>query len=1356
MTGYSFLKTVRTLSVSVLGTVGIAAGSGSAIAQNVIVPDGTTDSVVSPFSNGSPDDVISGGFIDGSNLLHSFQEFNVAEERGAYFFTNPTNIENIFSRVTGSNASEIYGRLGTFGNSTPNLWLINPNGILFGSNAVLDVDGSFVASTANAVLIDGTIPFAASSVSENPGILQIDDSALFFNELSNARIENRSQVNLGASNISLHGLQDFEGLAVPNGESLIFASPEILINGGGLNALNGEIQLFSQNRVDFINSATAQADHILVATNQLSVEDGSQILAQFLDPRILSNVVIKDSEDSQSFEVSNIQDLQSLPTLEGGNISIFAREFVEVTGTDDSGQTASRIGTGAIGLLSNGGNVSIQTDRLGVREGGQITSNYISLSERNEGGGEIDIDAESIEIVGRNSAEKRRQSGFFVGNGYRFRLSTNGAVDLDSDSVNILDGAQVSLRLRPISISDDFQPFPGNITVRSNEATVSGTSSNGVASALSTNSIFSTALTNDTINIESEKLTIAEGGQINSFFTTIDADEVFLEDDAVVNSAVPVFSRRIPVVRLTSNAISIEDDAEIRGEIEVDSVRLQLRENASINGEVGISSEIDSGNGIQPDIDLEDILSFTPGVVGNININSDEVSMQDNASIRGDSITIESDEVLAQDNTSIFGDNITIGSGVITIKEQSQVLANQLDEGARSGGIFISTGRLDVLDSGRVSASAEGFNNSGGTVEIVAVDSVNVIADPISNAPAAILATADSPGRGGNISVESGSITILNGAQLSASLNGGGTGGSIRILARDSVTVEGTSDDGSPSQISAESNLNGGEFGILRSIRANSQSIQDVSTVLNGRMFIFSQATPSSIRSLGSDDIGGTNTITLTGDVVPIETGNAISQTGTGEDSTNIVNLNNPGVPTEKTSIFSQSAGTAQQVFLLNSSVPDDGLLIVGQSFGTNFDEAVAGGEVINSDAVVESLSNSFLTTLESILKLGINEEQADNEQLVNIIEGVDDVRQAFLNGAGEFYVVASAGDEFKIKDEIYTDTTFSQTESDDLFLIFAIRDGGDISIETGDLIVRDGASVSTALLGSAEGGSSASQLNIAADSILLENDATITATSETGAGGNVVIRTSDMALRNNSFLTAAATENAIGGNITVDARGFFTASNSNISSSSESRSGGNINISASSIRLEGDSDIQTDVASGDGNGGNIELSANSIIAFDDSDILANAQTGSGGRINLRTAGFFGNGFTSASLTADPSTLDGNDRVDVNATGGVDGEVVVPDVSFLENGLANLPDNLIVPDQLLANSCIARSTDGRGTLVETGRDGVYISPESVSAPSFSTGTVQSTALRTTDGTIEEPHEIYRLADGRLFMGKPCS
>jgi filamentous hemagglutinin family protein len=120
--------------------------------------------------NGINSDRIDGGAIRGSNLFHSFQEFNIDNGSGAYF-SNPESISNILSRVTGNNLSNILGTLGVLGNA--NLFLINPNGIVFGPNARLDVGGSFFASTADSILFENGVEFAASNP-EAPPLLTIN------------------------------------------------------------------------------------------------------------------------------------------------------------------------------------------------------------------------------------------------------------------------------------------------------------------------------------------------------------------------------------------------------------------------------------------------------------------------------------------------------------------------------------------------------------------------------------------------------------------------------------------------------------------------------------------------------------------------------------------------------------------------------------------------------------------------------------------------------------------------------------------------------------------------------------------------------------------------------------------------------------------------------------------------------------------------------------------------------------------------------------------------------------------------------------------------------------------------------
>ncbi len=217
----------------------IALEASCTLAQSNIVPDntlGTENSNVIPNFNGRPIEVIDGGALRGQNLFHSFVEFNVSEGRGAYFYS--PNVQNIVTRVTGSDLSAILGTLGTFGNSKPNLFFINPNGIIFGPNASLDVEGSFVATTAHAIGFGNTGIFSTKNPEAPSSLLTINPTALLFNQITGL-IQNNSTARAGSN---LAGFDAF-GLRVPNGKSLVLVGGNISMDGGQLNAYGGRVEL---------------------------------------------------------------------------------------------------------------------------------------------------------------------------------------------------------------------------------------------------------------------------------------------------------------------------------------------------------------------------------------------------------------------------------------------------------------------------------------------------------------------------------------------------------------------------------------------------------------------------------------------------------------------------------------------------------------------------------------------------------------------------------------------------------------------------------------------------------------------------------------------------------------------------------------------------------------------------------------------------------------------------------------------------------------------------------------------------------------------------------------------------------
>ncbi|KYC44156.1 hypothetical protein WA1_03190 [Scytonema hofmannii PCC 7110] len=196
---------------------------------------------------------------------------------------------------------------------------------------------------------------------------------------------------------------------------------------------------------------------------------------------------------------------------------------------------------------------------------------------------------------------------------------------------------------------------------------------------------------------------------------------------------------------------------------------------------------------------------------------------------------------------------------------------------------------------------------------------------------------------------------------------------------------------------------------------------------------------------------------------------------------------------------------------------------------------------------------------------------------------------------------------------------------------------------------------------------------------------------------------------------------------------------------------------------MRNDSDIRTDVASGQNQGGNIIITANSIIAFDDSDILAFARDGRGGNITLNTRAFFGSGYQAASRGINLEKLDGNNRVDVNATGAIaSGNIFIPDTSSIQNNLSELSQTPIDTNALIANSCIARSDQkSEGSFTITGAGGLPNRPGDASVSSYPTGDVRNVQTENASrpwqkgDPIVEPLGVYRLSSGQLVLSREC-
>ena len=204
--------------------------------QAQVVPDATLGAGKNSVTTTTGDRTdITGGLRRSSALFHSFDRFSIDTNRQVYF-ANPTGIRNIFSRVTGSSVSNIDGLLGVSGKA--NLFLMNPNGIIFGPNARLDVAGSFLATTANVLEFADGQRFAADGDRAVP------------------LVEVNIPIGLQVAANSPAMLNNQGNLAVGTGQSLTLAggntthTGSLTAPGGTVQVLGNQVTLADQARVD--------------------------------------------------------------------------------------------------------------------------------------------------------------------------------------------------------------------------------------------------------------------------------------------------------------------------------------------------------------------------------------------------------------------------------------------------------------------------------------------------------------------------------------------------------------------------------------------------------------------------------------------------------------------------------------------------------------------------------------------------------------------------------------------------------------------------------------------------------------------------------------------------------------------------------------------------------------------------------------------------------------------------------------------------------------------------------------------------------------------------------------------------
>jgi filamentous hemagglutinin family protein len=659
-----------------------------AIAQ--VTSDRTTNTTVT--ANGNNFKILN-GIEKGNNLFHSFSNFSVPTGGSASFdLVNTPNITTIFSRVTGSSVSNIDGLIRTLNSSNSvSLFLMNPNGIIFGQNAKLDIGGSFVGTTANSIKFPDGIEFSAVNPTVNPLLTMSIPVGLQMGS------------NPGAITVQgkgHNGTDAINGFFVPRYPNVV--NPQLQLQPGNmLGLIGGSITL---------NGATMK---IPDGRAELGSVQGNQFIPLSLTP---TGFMVNYAG------VKNFQDIH------------LTQSAIDVSG-------------------SNGGGIYIQARQVGVKDGSELLAH--TLGTNGIGKGIVIRASESLEL-----------------------LATQGTGAISSIMASVQPGA--SGKGGDITIeTPNFRMAYGALF----RAELYGRGQSG-------------NVTFQTQNFEMVGADVSKGMEDNGTDLSIGLSG----NRAVGNGGtLTIASERVRI----ANGARLRADMLGRASGQVGDINVQA-------AEVEISGIFQQGASYFNSWISSTVERNTVGQAGNITLNSERIRLTDSGAIRSDilgsgnggTVTLRATDI------EIAGFNETIGR---MSRVSSRMGFNSPNAVGNGGSVVVNTQQLKLRNGGQIGVSTFA-KGSAGNLTVNASESIEVIGaylpktgDPVASGLQAIV-DRDAVGKGGNITVVTPKLNIMNGGEITAAVFGNGDAGNIAIQAA-TIAVGGKTANGfQPSRITATTN----------------------------------------------------------------------------------------------------------------------------------------------------------------------------------------------------------------------------------------------------------------------------------------------------------------------------------------------------------------------------------------------------------------------------------------------------------------------------------------------------------------------------------------------------------------------
>jgi len=689
----------------------------------------------------------------GNNLFHSFQEFNLQHFESATF-SGPNPIQNVISRVTGGNPSNIDGLIrSTLPNA--NMYFLNPYGIFFGPNARLDVQGSFHASTADYLRLQDGGRFDARQPKNS--LLTIAPVEAFGFLPPNQKDEN----SIASLSIQGHGevTQDWEnkatGLSVPAGETLSLI-------GGNLQIKNGTFfktitiddqgnEIHKTNKLPIISASYGRINLASVAS-----EGEIRLGNNFIDVSSFTQLANIHISENTLMQVSGEG---------GGSIFIRSDQFI----VNNSAIEANTLGN------KNGGLIDIQANQVFLSQGAEIKGNTEGIG----GGTDINIKANVITMAGENEGLVR--TAIYARSGISQQVTGNnlgdaGQIALEADNILIKDGAL-------ISGSTYGGGQGGSVIIRAKEAvTLKGVGhENNTIIAAAAYGKSKPGHAGD-ILIEANKIQFMDGSYITSITTgTGRGGEVILRASESVTLSGEDHDGDMTRIRLTTSYK--ESDAGNAGTLLIEAPNIFITHGAYLTsrttgkGDGGqitlLAKEAVILKGIGSKGNGSDIFALTrdEGDGGTIFINTNLLLLVDDATFSADSygeiknagnagdITIQANSILLTDSristttNNASGGNLTITTPNLLHLRNSKMTTSVRGGTGDGGNLTIFHPVFVIMDDGKIIAQA--YKGNGGNIRIT---SEQFLASPNS-----VVSASSKLGIDGNVEIDSPDENVSEG-----------------------------------------------------------------------------------------------------------------------------------------------------------------------------------------------------------------------------------------------------------------------------------------------------------------------------------------------------------------------------------------------------------------------------------------------------------------------------------------------------------------------------------------------------------------------------------------------------------------